>query len=87
LPWDKFLGTVKELKKYGLVLMALEYPFSLAPAGTLDVILDNDEKFRHHYLVDRTPFALKLFEECEVFRNRFTEVMEELIEKYIILGN
>ena len=66
------------------MLMAIEYPLALAPSSLMDPILSDNERYKQHFLVNRTPFAVNLFKGHEAFRYRYTEVMEELIDNYII---
>lgn len=84
LPWSEYSDVLQRTWKFGLVQMALEYPFSLAPAWLMGPLLEDPEKFQHHCNVDRTDAILGLYRDDPLFRARYTELMERLIDGHIL---
>ncbi|KAK3923750.1 putative oxidoreductase dhs-27 [Frankliniella fusca] len=84
LPWSEFQDVAAKQWKYGLLMMALEQPFSLAPSSLMDPLLVDEKKFYQHCHVDRTDAIIKLYEEDAYFRSRYNETMEGIIDNYIL---
>lgn len=84
LPWSEFEDVARKMWKFGLIQMALEYPFSLAPSEVMDPLLEDPDKFYHHCHVDRRETIIKLYHEDAVFHSRYNEVMERLIDGYVL---
>lgn len=84
LPWSEFEDVARKMWKHGLILMALEQPFSLAPSSVMDPLLVDPVKFHHHCHVDRSDTIIKLYHEDALFHRRYNETMERLIDSYIL---
>lgn len=84
LPWSEFSDVAKKQWKYGLMLMALEHPFALAPPSIMDPLLVDPQKFQQHCHVDRTDTVIRMYEEDPYFRSRFNDTMERLIDGYVL---
>lgn len=84
LPWSEFSDVAQKQRKYGLLLMALENPLSLAPGSLMDPLLEDAEKFHQHMHVDRTDAIIRLYHEDPYFRRRYNETMEGVIDNYVL---
>ncbi|XP_034244623.1 uncharacterized protein LOC117647163 [Thrips palmi] len=84
LPWSQFESVADKMYKYGLLLMALEQPFSLAPSSLMDPLLEDPDKFYHHCHVDRTETIINMYKTDELFRSRYNQTMERIIDTYIL---
>lgn len=84
LPWAEYDAVAEKMWKYGLLLMALEHPFSLATDSLMQPLLVDPEKFHHHCHVDRSAAIINLYKTDSLFHARYNETMERVIDRYIL---
>ncbi|GLH06290.1 Protein of unknown function [Gryllus bimaculatus] len=84
LPWKDFQASWEESRRHGLLVTPFFLHFVLTDGAVLSKTF-SDVKAYHHFLNEgRTDHVLKQFREDAVYRERFSEILEELVRDLVL---
>lgn len=84
LPRSEFLESVKEYRVCGLIESLLFSHLTILPPQLTHSLTRSTDGFEDFFQRRRTEFCMQAFQEDSMYRQRLSEMLEELIDRYIL---
>lgn len=85
LPWSEFVESCAYYEELGIITALFFFQLILTPTEISSKFLSSPELFFNNMLVDRSGMVLECFLSDEIYKERVTEALNELIEKFILI--
>lgn len=84
LPWQEFRSSCSYYEELGIITALFFFQLILAPCEISNKFLTSPEVFFKNMLVDRNDMVVECFLTDSIYRERVTEALNELIQKFIL---
>ena len=84
LPWQEFRSSCDYYEELGIITALFFFQLILAPCEISNKFLSSADLFFQTILVDRSDLVVECFLTDSIYRERVTEALNELIQKFIL---